>query len=256
MKVFNKLIVLLIAFSLCLASAASAAANEIITGDCRAKSGHYIDVEVRLKADADLSAGSFTLEYDSSRAEIKNVKSGITDIELRSSDSGGRTAVAVICKNAVNLSGGAKLFSVRYKRLDDTDFKVKITADECAGSDGKAIGGFRSAVCSVSSPASGGSANSKSAAESSAKSTSTTKQGSSVTASAVEVVDDYEDDGPQQININSKDSGLTVYLPLIITSVLFIILCLIFTQSRVSRDREKASLEERVERLEQMNNDE
>ena len=254
MKALNRLFELLIAFSLCFAFTASAAANEIITGDCRAKSGNYIDVEVRLKADAYLSAGSFTLEYDSSHAEIKNVKKVITNLKLRSSDSGGRTAVAVICKNAVNLSDGAKLFSVRYKRLDDTDFKLKITAEGCADSDGKAINGIRSAVCSVSSPASAGSASSRAASKSSAKTASKAKSGSTVTASAVEVADDDGNYNFKEVYLNSEGS-LIDYLPLIILAVLFIILCLIFTQNSVSRRRDKASLEERVERLEQQNED-
>ena len=245
---------LLVLFSLCFGIGADAAENRIITKDCKAKSGHYVEVEVCLRAGSDLGAGSFTLSYDPAHAEIKSIRSVISDAKVRSSDNGGSTDVVILCESPVNLKNAPLLFKVRYKKLDDADFKITVSAADCVDGSGEPISGISSAVCSVRS-AESGSSGAKSSSKTTSKNDSKAKSDLSSRISAVEVENEFDSPGAvSEQTVNGKNSVMD-YLPLILTVLLFLLLSFVFLWRAVSRKKEKSSIEESLDRLEKKNSD-
>lgn len=96
-----------------------------------------------------MTAGTFTLSYDSSDIEFRGVSVLSSDSKIKAVDRKGKTVVVFVCADGVSLKNSPYLFTVKYKKISESDCDIKISVSDCVDSDVKNFSAPDSAVCKV-----------------------------------------------------------------------------------------------------------
>lgn len=152
------------------AASASAAEESITTKNLTVKTDRLFEVNVGFKSSRTITAARFTLKYNKNDIAIRQAVCNLSQAKVRYNDSNGKTDVIFVYSSGVRCSEFSTLFSVKYKKMNDNNTDISITASDCVDKNLKSFTPPKSAVCKVK-----GVAGSSSSASSAGKS----KKGSS-----------------------------------------------------------------------------
>ena len=144
------LIVFSIIFAL-LVSAISVNAynNKIVTESVATKNNRIFEIPVGISSEKTMTAGTFTLSYDTSDVEFRGVSALAPDSRVKAVDRKGETTVIFVCGDGVSLKDAPYLFTVNYKKISEENCDVKISVSDCVDSDLKNFPEPDFAVCKV-----------------------------------------------------------------------------------------------------------
>lgn len=108
------------------------------------------DVSVCVKSGSVLTAGTFTLSYDSSAVAFRRAYSDTEFIKVRSVDSGKRVKVIFLCTGGIRVKKKSELFKVRFKSVAPGSTEIKISASDIVNGKAENISPPASVKCTVS----------------------------------------------------------------------------------------------------------
>ncbi|MCH5298132.1 MAG: hypothetical protein J1E96_00060 [Ruminococcus sp.] len=128
---------------------ATAYDNKIITDSVTTKNNRIFEVPVGISSEKTMTAGTFTLSYDTSDVEFRGVSALTPDSRVKAVDRKGETTVIFVCADGVSLKDEPYLFAVKYKKISEKNSDIKISVSDCVDGDVKNFSAPDSAVCKV-----------------------------------------------------------------------------------------------------------
>lgn len=123
--------------------------NKIITDSVTTKNNRIFEIPVGISMNRKMTAGTFTLSYDSSDVEFRGVSALAPDSKVKAVDRKGETVVIFVCADGISLKEAPCLFTVKYKKISENNCDIKISVSDCVDSDVKNFSAPDSAVCKV-----------------------------------------------------------------------------------------------------------
>ena len=259
-RFFTLLFITAIALGLLCPTTAFCASATLKSSDVEVAAGRLFDVDIAVKSDETLTAGSFRLEYDPNTIEIRSVSAN-TIGEVRSADDGGETTAIYLCSNGISLKNSPSLISVRYKLLKSADAKIKISAYDFTNME---VENFTPPqpiyvkVKAVVKTSSQGSSKARAGAKSSVGKSTKSKNGSKSSTSSGKSISHVptgdettaEEANTFDLDGTSSRDFFSYFLPYAGAIFFFVFGFILLTSLAISMGKKKKRLERRVEHLE------
>lgn len=151
LKFFKRILLLSLIICLVVPSVYSVNAydNRIITDNITTKNNRIFEVPVGLSSVKKITAGTFTLKYDTSDVEFRGVSALASDSRVKAVDRKGETTVIFVSADGVSLGDAPYLFTVKYKKISENNCDIKISASDCVDDKVNSFSAPSSAVCNV-----------------------------------------------------------------------------------------------------------